>query len=133
MGFYDTHVLPHVIQMGMRQEMLKPIRTRLAGAAEGRVLEIGVGGGLNLPLYSDRVTRVVGLDTSRPLLSIARESASAARVTVDLREGTAEEIPIESGAIDSVVSTWTLCSIPDVARARRGAARARARRAAALR
>jgi ubiquinone/menaquinone biosynthesis C-methylase UbiE len=117
MGFYDTHILPHVIQMGMRQEMLTPIRKRLAEAAEGRVLEIGVGGGLNLPLYSGRVTTVVGLDTSRPLLSLARQSAATARMPVDLREATAEAIPIESGTIDSVVSTWTLCSIPDIARA----------------
>jgi ubiquinone/menaquinone biosynthesis C-methylase UbiE len=117
MSFYDERILPHVIQLGMRQEMLMPIRRRLANAAEGRVLEIGVGAGLNLPLYSSRVTSVVGLDTSRPLLSRARRSAATLPMPVALQEGTAEAIPLADAAVDTVVSTWTLCSIPDAHRA----------------
>jgi ubiquinone/menaquinone biosynthesis C-methylase UbiE len=117
MGLYDTHILPHVIQMGMRQETLLPIRRRLAAAAEGRVLELGVGSGLNLELYSNRVTAVIGIDTSRALLAMARRAAATSATTVELREGSAETIPIDTGAIDTVVSTWTLCSIADVSRA----------------
>jgi ubiquinone/menaquinone biosynthesis C-methylase UbiE len=117
MGFYDTHILPHIIQMAMRQEILLPIRKRLAGEAEGRVLEIGVGSGLNLPLYSTRVSSVIGIDPSPELLAMARRAAVGARVPVELRDGSAESIPLDASSVDTVLSTWTLCSIHDVTRA----------------
>jgi ubiquinone/menaquinone biosynthesis C-methylase UbiE len=117
MGFYNTHILPRIIQTGMRQEMLLPIRQRLAAAAEGRVLEIGIGSGLNLPLYTSRVTAVIGIDPSRELLTIARQTASGVPLPIELADGSAEAIPADAGTIDTVVSTWTLCSIPDVNRA----------------
>ena len=117
MGFYDDRILPHVIQLGMRQEMLRPIRRRLATAAEGRVLEIGVGSGLNLPLYTSRVSEITGIDPSRRLLEIARGAAGDARMPVHLRDGSAEALPVDDGSMDTVVSTWTLCSIADVKRA----------------
>jgi ubiquinone/menaquinone biosynthesis C-methylase UbiE len=116
-GFYERRILPHVIQMGMRQEMLRPIRRRLAAAAEGRVLEIGVGAGLNLPLYTDRVTSVLGIDPSPAMLAMARDAVVQATVPVELGSGSAEAIPAETASIDTLLSTWTLCSIPDVMRA----------------
>ena len=84
MGFYDDRILPHLIQLGMKQEMLRPIRQRLAGAAEGRVIEIGVGAGLNLPLYTSRVTAVMAIDPSPAMLAMAREAAAKATVPVEL-------------------------------------------------
>ena len=117
MGFYNERILPHVIQIGMRQEMLLPIRRRLASAAAGRVLEIGVGAGLNLPLYSSRVSSIVGIDPSEGMLAMARPRVGDAVVPVDLRNGSAESIPVDDASIDTVMSTWTLCSIPDVRRA----------------
>jgi ubiquinone/menaquinone biosynthesis C-methylase UbiE len=76
-------------------------------AAEGRVLEIGVGSGLNLPFYSQRVRQVIGLEPSPKLIAPAAQFI----------EGSAEEIPLNDGTIDTVVMTWTLCSIPDASRA----------------
>ena len=72
MGIYNDRILPHLIQLGMKQEMLRPIRQRLAGAAEGRVIEIGVGAGLNLPLYSEPRNRGHG---HRSLARDARHGA----------------------------------------------------------
>jgi ubiquinone/menaquinone biosynthesis C-methylase UbiE len=115
MGFYADHLLPGLVDLAMRQKVLGPYRTRTVGAAEGRVLEIGVGSGLNLPLYGSRVTAVVGIEPSPPLLRRARRHA--ARPPVELIEGTAEALPLEDKSVDTVVTTWTLCSIPDAVRA----------------
>jgi ubiquinone/menaquinone biosynthesis C-methylase UbiE len=117
MAFYNDRILPHLIQIGMKQEMLAPIRERLAGAAEGRVLEIGVGAGLNLPRYTNRVTGVVAIDSAPVMLAMARGAAALAAVPVALAIGSAEAIPADSASADTVLSTWTLCSIPDVTRA----------------
>src|SRR5205823_15125507 len=90
-------------------------RQRIAALAEGRVLEIGVGSGLNLPLYTDRATGIVGIDPHRKLLTMAAGKTSA--IPPKLIEATAESIPLDNASIDTVVTTWTLCTIPNVATA----------------
>jgi ubiquinone/menaquinone biosynthesis C-methylase UbiE len=117
MGFYQEHVLPRLIHLVMRQRDLAPYRSRVVGAAEGRVLEIGVGSGLSLPLYGAGVGQVIGLDPSPKLLAMASESMRRAAAPVELVEGSAESIPLDDKSIDTVVTTWTLCSIPDASRA----------------
>lgn len=116
MNLYRNHVLPYLINLAVRQKKLAACRERVVPAAEGRVLEIGIGPGHNLPLYSPAVQQVIGLDPSPKLLAMARTQRHGAW-PVELIEGSAEAIPLESGSIDTVVSTWTLCSISDVARA----------------
>jgi hypothetical protein len=71
MRLYDTHVLPRLTHLAMRQEQLRPYRGRVISAASGRVLEIGIGSGLNLPFYRDAVERVIGVDPSPGLLRLA--------------------------------------------------------------
>jgi ubiquinone/menaquinone biosynthesis C-methylase UbiE len=115
MSIYSNCVLPHLVHLAMRNQRLLPYRERTISAAEGRVLEIGIGSGLNLPLYSSRVNEVIGLEPAPRLLSMAREQLR--RVPVKLIEGSADAIPIESGSVDTVVTTWTLCTIPAVAQA----------------
>lgn len=116
MSFYRERVLPHLIQMSMKQEHFEPYRRRAVGAARGRILEIGVGSGLNLPLYQSG-THVVGLDPSAKLLSMAREATADRSQTIELIEGSAESIPLPDHEFDTVVTTWTMCSIPDLRKA----------------
>ena len=112
-NFYDRWVLPPILDLVMRQRPLQKYRREVVAAAEGRVLEVGVGSGLNLPLYDKRVEIVFGIDPSPRLLAIARQRAVAAGVRAQLLRGSASAIPLADNTIDSVVLTWTLCSIPD--------------------
>ncbi len=117
MGIYQDHVLPCLIHLTMRQRILAAYRSRVVPAAEGRVLEIGVGSGLNLPFYTETVQRVIGLDPSARLLSMARKVLPRVAPPVEFVEGSAEALPLEATSVDTVVTTWTMCSIPDLQRA----------------
>jgi ubiquinone/menaquinone biosynthesis C-methylase UbiE len=112
MSFYRRHVLPCLLHLTMGQKQLVPFRRRVIGAAEGRVLEIGIGSGLNLPLYGPAVRAVIALDPSPELLRMARRRAAAATVPVEFLEGSAETLPLDDGSVDTVVTTWTLCHHP---------------------
>jgi ubiquinone/menaquinone biosynthesis C-methylase UbiE len=81
------------------------------------VVEIGIGSGLNLPFYAPTAAHVIGVDPSPRLLAMARERRRAAAPPVDLVEGSAEAIPLDDASVDTVVVSWTLCSIPDPSRA----------------
>ena len=117
MGFYRDHVVPWLIDRAMANEELLDYRRRVVGAARGRVLEIGIGSGHNLPFYGPGVTGILGIEPSQRLISQARQRANATKQIVDFLHGSAEAIPLEAGSIDAIVTTWTLCSIPDVAAA----------------
>lgn len=112
MSFYHDHVLPHLINMSMRNGDLLPYRQRVMSDAEGRVLEIGIGSGLNLPFYPARVSEIIGLDPSVQLAAMARQAAERSSLPVSLVEGSAEAIPLDDASVDTVVTTWTLCSVP---------------------
>jgi ubiquinone/menaquinone biosynthesis C-methylase UbiE len=118
MGLYQDWVVPTLIDLSMRNKRLRPYRERVAGAAEGRVLDVGIGSGLNLPLYG-QAREVFGLDPSSPLLARAQDQAHQTRVPVHLLEGSAERIPLADRSMDTVVMTWTGCSIPDICAALR--------------
>jgi ubiquinone/menaquinone biosynthesis C-methylase UbiE len=113
MGFYNNHILPHVINLAMRSRELDPYRRRVVSQAQGRVLEIGIGSGLNLALYGPAVDEILGLDPAPRLIDMAQQAADRAKVAVTLITGSAQAIPIDAGSIDTLVTTWTLCSIPD--------------------
>jgi ubiquinone/menaquinone biosynthesis C-methylase UbiE len=117
MRYYEQRVLPHVIDWSMRRRTFNAYRRRIVGQAAGCVLEIGVGSGLNLPFYGSAVVHVIGIDPSPGLLSIGLEAGGAASPSLALLQGSAEAIPLENECVDTVVSTWTLCSIPNVSRA----------------
>jgi len=119
MAFYENRILPALIHLAMRQRNLASYRQRVIPQASGAVLEIGVGSGLNFPYYSRNVEQIVALDTSPRLLGMAERAASENWPPVELLEASAEDIPLPDGGIDTVVTTWTLCSIPDVDRALR--------------
>lgn len=118
MGFYARRVLPHIIDLVMRDKETTRIRAEVIPRAQGIVLEVGIGSGLNLPFYSAGVARVYGVDPSPELLEMARKRAAAAPVGVEFLSQTAEEwLPLDDQSIDTVVITWTLCSIPDASKA----------------
>jgi ubiquinone/menaquinone biosynthesis C-methylase UbiE len=119
MGFYQDQIVPLLINWSMRQKNLAAYRARIIPAAEGRVLEIGIGSGLNLPFYSRNVARVIGLEPSPRLLAMARRVERTGNGPVEFIEGSAEAIPLQDASVDTVVTTWTLCSIPDALRALR--------------
>jgi ubiquinone/menaquinone biosynthesis C-methylase UbiE len=111
MSFYRDVLLPRFYDLAMRDRRLVPYRERIIRAAEGRVLEVGVGSGLNLPFYPDRVREVLALEPNPRLISMAQRSTRS--VSVTFVEGSAESIPIDDASIDTIVTTWTLCTIPD--------------------
>lgn len=115
MGFYEERILPRLLDFAMRQEQLGEYRRRVTLQARGRVLEVGVGSGLNLALYGAGAEQIVGLDPSPRLLEMARAALEKARTqSIELVEGTAEAMPLDDASFDTVVTTWTLCSIADV-------------------
>ncbi|HLT02842.1 MAG TPA: class I SAM-dependent methyltransferase [Geminicoccaceae bacterium] len=117
LGFYQRRVMPRLIHFGMRQKQLVPLREQLCAGARGRVLEIGIGSGLNLPFYPREIEILLGLDPSRELLEMAKRQASWVHFPVELGTGYAEDIPLEDHSVDHVVLSWTLCSVADPGRA----------------
>jgi ubiquinone/menaquinone biosynthesis C-methylase UbiE len=117
MGFYRERVVPHLINLSMRNAHFLPYRRRVIGAADGRVLEIGIGSGLNLPFYGAKVREIFGLEPSPRLAAMAERASRKTGRAVNLVEGSAEAIPMDSGSFDTVVTTWTLCSIPEAVKA----------------
>jgi ubiquinone/menaquinone biosynthesis C-methylase UbiE len=113
-GFYEDRILPYLIHMSMRQETLAAYRHRVVSGATGRILEIGIGSGLNLQHYGEEAKCVVGLDPSGRLLSMSEDAPRFKALPVELVKGSAEVIPVEHNTIDTVLTTWTLCTIPDV-------------------
>jgi ubiquinone/menaquinone biosynthesis C-methylase UbiE len=113
MGIYDKLILPRLLDMAMRDARLAAYRKQTIGAARGVVIEVGVGSGLNLPLYGPAVSCVVALDPSPELLRLANKRISDALVSVSLLQASAEQLPLADAAFDTAVMTWTLCSIPD--------------------
>ena len=112
MGFYHDVILPRLCHFAMRNRQLTPYRQQVVAAAEGRVLEIGIGSGLNLPFYQAEPNEIFGLEPSPQLVAMARRVADRSATPVHLIEGSAEQIPLDTGGIDTVVTTWTLCTIP---------------------
>jgi ubiquinone/menaquinone biosynthesis C-methylase UbiE len=112
MGFYSDVILPRLCDLGMRNKLLRPIRERVIGAAEGRVLEIGVGSGLNLPFYRPPVREVLALEPAAKLVTMAQNASRGTIMPVSFLEASAEAIPLADHSVDTIVTTWTMCSIP---------------------
>ena len=120
MSFWDDRVLPLLIEKACRNHVILEERKRWIPQAHGRVLELGVGSGLNLPFYdATRASSVTAVDPSAALLAKARPRANAAAVPVELLLGRAEQLPFADGSFDSAVITYSLCSIPEPERALR--------------
>lgn len=114
MSFYARHVLPRLIDLAMKNKDTTRLRQAWIPRARGEVLEVGIGSGLNLPFYSATVNHVYGVDPSLELQQMARKRLVDSATKVDfLTQSAAEPLPLPDESIDTVVSTWTLCSIPN--------------------
>ena len=116
MSFYNDVILPRLCDLAMRNKRLVPYRERVIGAAEGCVLEIGTGSGRNLPFYGPSAKQILALEPSPKLVAMAR-GVPHRGIPVSFLEASAETIPLDDRTVDTVVTTWTLCSISEAATA----------------
>lgn len=114
MGLYDRHILPHLIDFACGMGAVMKARSQLVPQARGRVLEIGIGSGLNLSFYDpQRVEVVVGVDPSAEMQALARERAARCQVPVEMIALELRQIQAADASFDDIVCTFTLCTIPD--------------------
>ena len=117
MGFYARHILPKVLNLGCGTKPIRRQRQKLVPLAEGLVLEVGIGSGLNLPFYDPaKIERIIGLDPAEEMLSYARRASEALPFAVEYLTLESETIPLERHSVDTVLVTYTLCTISASAR-----------------
>lgn len=118
MGFYSRHIMPAIVACGCSMPPIAKLRRAVVPRAEGVVLELGLGSGLNLPLYdAAKVACVYGLEPDAAMLAKSRRRAANAPVPVTVLPEGAEAVSLDGGSIDTVLVTFSLCTIPDVAAA----------------
>ena len=114
MSLYDKYVLPKLLDCCCSMEGFQKKRKQVVPMAYGRVLEIGIGSGLNFDFYDfDKVSEIVGVDPAVNSVAIAKSRASKCQSKISFVETTAESIDLESSSFDSVVIGYSLCTIPD--------------------
>jgi ubiquinone/menaquinone biosynthesis C-methylase UbiE len=124
MGFYSRHIMPTVVSCGCSLPMITDLRRAVVPRASGVVLELGIGSGLNLALYDPaKVERIYGLEPDPAMLAKARRRTARSAVPVTVLAETAETVSLPDGSVDTVVVTFAMCTIPDVAAALSGARR----------
>jgi ubiquinone/menaquinone biosynthesis C-methylase UbiE len=117
MGIYRDKILPRFTDSMMRQAQFAPIRTRVSAGLSGEVVEIGFGSGLNIPYYPSAVSRVLAVDPAIEGRKLAAKRVAASPVPVEYIGLDGEALPLDSASVDHALSTWTLCTIPDIKRA----------------
>ena len=119
MGFYGDQIFPRVMNLVMNTKTTRQIRARVCAGLEGDVVEIGFGTGHNLPYYPASVTRIRAVDPSALGARLAADRIAASPIPVELSGLDGQSLPFEDESVDAVLSTWTLCSIPDAVAAMR--------------
>ena len=116
MGLYDKYILPKFLNCACGSKPINYQRQKVVPLAKGKVLDIGIGSGLNIPFYnSDKIDKVIGIDPSHELIELAKELANDSKASIDLVIGSAESIPYPDNFFDTVLVTYTMCTIPNVA------------------
>jgi len=114
MNLYDEYCLPHFIHCACGLKVIQSQREKVVPVAEGRVLEVGMGSALNIPFYDpDKIDFVWGLEPSQAMRKKARKNLGRAPFEVRLLDLPGEEIPLDDNSVDTVLLTYTLCTIPD--------------------
>ncbi len=115
MGFYDNYILPKMVHCMCSMKPVMEQRQKVVPFAKGRVLEIGIGSGLNLPFYdSSNVDYVWGLDPSKRMKKMAEKHAANTQFEVEFLGLDGDEIPLDSNSANTILVTYTLCTIPDI-------------------
>ena len=117
MGFYSEKILPYLLDWSLSASYLAKYRQEILADVKGEVLEIGFGTGLNLSYYPDSIDKLVAIDANPGVHKIAQKRVQTSQITVDCRVLNGEKLPMADNTFDSVVSTWTLCSIAKVEQA----------------
>ena len=117
MGIYVDQLLPRIINVACGTKTTRPIRDRACAGLHGQVLEIGFGSGLNVPHYPATVTGVAAVEPADLGWKLARKRLAASAVPVQRTGLDGQSIPLDDDSCDTALSTWTLCTIPDAARA----------------
>jgi ubiquinone/menaquinone biosynthesis C-methylase UbiE len=118
-GFYGDQIVPRIANVALGGRQFARLRARVAAGLEGDVVEVGFGSGLNVPHYPPAVTRVRAVDPATVARKLAARRIAASPVPIDFVGLGGEKLPLETDTVDHVLTTWTLCTIPDVARALR--------------
>ena len=112
MNFYENYILPHLIHWACSIKPIMYQRKKVIPMAKGTVLEVGIGTGLNLPFYDlNKINKVIGLEPSKKMHTKANETARRSNVSLELIDRYAEDIPLDDDSVDTIVVTYTLCSI----------------------
>ncbi len=114
MGFYDDQILPRVIDVVLGNKNVGKLRARALTGLHGTVVELGFGSGTNVPYYPDAVERVYAVDPTLVGRKLAAKRIAASAVPVEFVGLDGAVIPLEDGSVDCALTTWTLCTIPDV-------------------
>lgn len=117
MGIYSRHVLPRIVNAACGMKSGDPLRERVCAGLDGEVVEIGFGSGLNIPFYPDRVTRISAIEPADLGWKLAEKRLSETTIPVERSGLDGQSLPFEDDTFDTALSTWTLCTIPDVAAA----------------
>ncbi|MGH9031120.1 MAG: class I SAM-dependent methyltransferase [Acidimicrobiia bacterium] len=117
MGFYEARILPYLVDVVLSGREFARLRARVTADLEGEVLEVGFGSGRNVPHYPRAVTRVRAVDPAIVGRKLAAKRVAASPIPVEYVGLDGQTLPVESESIDHVLTTWTLCTIPDVRRA----------------
>lgn len=114
MKFYDKYILPKITHFACSTGPAMKQRAKIVPLASGKVLEVGIGSGLNIPFYdASKVEMLFGLEPSPEMMSLAKKRKARGDIPVEFLECPAEQIPLEDDLVDSVVITYTMCTIPD--------------------
>ena len=114
MGFYGDQVLPRVINLVCNTKTVRPLRERVCAGLRGRVVEVGFGSGLNIPYYPAEVTSVAAIEPADTGWKLAGRRVADAPVPIERTGLDGQKLPIPDNSCDAALSTYTLCTIPDV-------------------
>ncbi|HYK33598.1 MAG TPA: class I SAM-dependent methyltransferase [Streptosporangiaceae bacterium] len=115
MGWYERQILPRIVDLSLRSADFGRIRANVTGDLDGEVLEIGFGSGLNVPYYPATLTKVLAIDPATTGRKLAAQRIARCAVPIEFAGLDAGALPADDGSVDHVLSTWTLCTVPDPA------------------